>query len=139
MDFETGAALSGARFTFLRGDIARLHRALAQFMLDRQTRENGYTECNPPVLVNDGAMYGTDKLPKFAGDSFRTTDDRWIVPTSEVPLTATVADTILGDHDTDQIIRLIEMKESARRLHNEPRRVSSKPIRPLDPSCLRII
>ncbi|MCV0382671.1 MAG: serine--tRNA ligase [Erythrobacter sp.] len=97
MDFETGAALSGARFTFLRGDIARLHRALAQFMLDRQTRENGYTECNPPVLVNDGAMYGTDKLPKFADDSFRTTDDRWLVPTSEVPLTASVADTILGD------------------------------------------
>ncbi|GMM93445.1 serine--tRNA ligase [Qipengyuania sp. MTN3-11] len=97
MDFETGAALSGARFTFLSGGIARLHRALAQFMLDRQTRENGYTECNPPVLVNDGAMYGTDKLPKFADDSFRTTDGRWLVPTSEVPLTASVADTILGD------------------------------------------
>ncbi|MGE5953500.1 MAG: serine--tRNA ligase, partial [Qipengyuania vulgaris] len=80
MDFETGAALSGARFTFLRGDIARLHRALAQFMLDRQTRENGYTECNPPVLVNDDAMYGTDKLPKFAEDSFQTTDGRWLVP-----------------------------------------------------------
>lgn len=97
MDFETGAALSGARFTFLRGDIARLHRALAQFMLDRQTRENGYTECNPPVVVNDDAMYGTDKLPKFAEDSFQTTDGRWLVPTSEVPLTASVADQIIDE------------------------------------------
>ncbi|MFT6473680.1 serine--tRNA ligase [Qipengyuania profunda] len=95
MDFETGTKLSGARFTFLRGDIARLHRALAQFMLDKQTRENGYTECNPPVLVGDDAMYGTDKLPKFAEDSFRTTDDRWLVPTSEVPLTYSVAGDIL--------------------------------------------
>ena len=97
MDFETGTRLSGARFTFLRGDIARLHRALAQFMLDKQTRENGYTECNPPVLVGDDAMYGTDKLPKFAEDSFRTTDDRWLVPTSEVPLTYSVAGDILAD------------------------------------------
>ena len=97
MDFETGTKLSGARFTFLRGDIARLHRALAQFMLDKQTRENGYTECNPPVLVGDDAMYGTDKLPKFAEDSFRTTDDRWLVPTSEVPLTYSVAGDILPD------------------------------------------
>ena len=97
MDFETGTKLSGARFTFLRGDMARLHRALAQFMLDRQTRENGYIECNPPVLVNDDAMYGTDKLPKFADDSFRTADDRWLVPTSEVPLTYSVAGEILDD------------------------------------------
>jgi seryl-tRNA synthetase len=97
MDFETGTKLSGARFTFLRGDMARLHRALAQFMLDKQTRENGYTECLPPVLVNDAAMYGTDKLPKFAEDSFRTTDDRWLVPTSEVPLTYSVAGDILPD------------------------------------------
>ncbi|PNQ77761.1 serine--tRNA ligase [Erythrobacter sp. SAORIC-644] len=97
MDFETGAKLSGARFTFLRGDMARLHRALAQFMLDKQTRKNGYTECNPPVLVNDDAMYGTDKLPKFAEDSFRTTDDRWLIPTSEVSLTASVAGEILPD------------------------------------------
>ncbi|MXO69286.1 serine--tRNA ligase [Altererythrobacter marinus] len=97
MDFETGTRLSGARFTFLRGDMARLHRALAQFMLDTQTRENGYTECNPPVLVGDDAMYGTDKLPKFAEDSFRTTDDRWLIPTSEVSLTASVAGEILPD------------------------------------------
>jgi seryl-tRNA synthetase len=72
MDFETGARLSGARFTFLRGGMARLHRALGQFMLDVQTGEHGYAECNPPVLVKDEAMYGTDKLPKFAEDSFKT-------------------------------------------------------------------
>ena len=95
MDFETGAALSGARFTFLRGHMARLHRALGQFMIDRQTAENGYTECVPPVLVRDAAMYGTDKLPKFADDSFRTTDDRWLIPTAEVSLTASVQNRIL--------------------------------------------
>ncbi|ANK11915.1 serine--tRNA ligase [Erythrobacter neustonensis] len=72
MDFETGTRLSGARFTFLRGGMARLHRALGQFMLDVQTGEHGYAECNPPVLVGDDAMYGTDKLPKFAEDSFET-------------------------------------------------------------------
>jgi seryl-tRNA synthetase len=97
MDFETGANISGARFTFLRGDMARLHRALGQFMLDQQTREYGYTECNPPVLVRDEAMYGTDKLPKFAEDSFRTTDDRWLIPTSEVSLTSSVMGEIIDD------------------------------------------
>ena len=97
MDFETGARLSGARFTFLRGDVARLHRALGQFMLDVQTREHGYEECNPPVLVRDEAMYGTDKLPKFAEDSFRTTDDRWLIPTSEVSLTASVMGELLDE------------------------------------------
>ncbi|HAU22019.1 MAG TPA: serine--tRNA ligase [Erythrobacter sp.] len=97
MDFETGANISGARFTFLRGEMARLHRALGQFMIDQQTREYGYTECNPPVLVRDEAMYGTDKLPKFAEDSFRTTDDRWLIPTSEVSLTSSVMDQIVDD------------------------------------------
>ena len=97
MDFETGTRLSGARFTFLRGDMARLHRALGQFMLDVQTREHGYQECNPPVLVKDEAMYGTDKLPKFAEDSFRTTDDRWLIPTSEVSLTASVMGELLDE------------------------------------------
>ncbi len=72
MEFETGAAMSGARFTFLRGQMARLHRALAQFMLDRQTGERGYTECNPPILVRDEALYGTGQLPKFGEDSFQT-------------------------------------------------------------------
>ena len=97
MDFETGALLSGARFTFLRGHMARLHRALGQFMIDRQTSEYGYTECAPPVLVRDEAMYGTDKLPKFAEDSFRTTDDRWLIPTSEVSLTASVMGQIVDE------------------------------------------
>ena len=72
MDFETGTKLSGARFTFLRGQMARLHRALGQFMIDRQLQQHGYTECAPPLLVRDEAMFGTDKLPKFAEDSFHT-------------------------------------------------------------------
>ena len=99
MEFETAAAMSGARFTFLRGGMARLHRACAQFMLNHQTDASGYTECNPPVLVNDAAMYGTDKLPKFAEDSFRTTDGLWLIPTSEVSLTSSVMGQIL-DSDT---------------------------------------
>ena len=90
LDFETGALISGARFTFLRGQMARLHRAFGQFMLDHQTIQNGYGECSPPVLVRDEAMFGTDKLPKFAEDSFRTTDGRWLIPTSEVSLTSSV-------------------------------------------------
>ena len=144
MDFETGARLSGARFTFLRGDMARLHRALGQFMLDVQTREHRYEECNPPVLVKDEAMYGTDKLPKFEGDSFETvitrmpadlnaekweifsksqevagkspnylgfiehlrldsqkipnsSPRRWLIPTSEVSLTASVMGELLDE------------------------------------------
>lgn len=97
MDFETGVAISGARFTFLRGQVARLNRALGQFMLDHQTAVNSYAECNTPVLVNDAAMYGTDKLPKFADDSFRTTDGRWLIPTAEVSLTSSQAGKILDD------------------------------------------
>lgn len=97
MDFETGARLSGARFTFLRSGMARLHRALGQFMLDVQTGEHGYAECNPPVLVGDNAMYGTDKLPKFAEDSFCTTNGRWLIPTSEVSLTASVMGELLDE------------------------------------------
>ncbi len=97
MDFETGAAISGARFTFLRGQMARLHRALAQFMLDRQTLENGYTECAPPLLVRGESLFGTGQLPKFADDNFRTTDDRWLIPTAEVSLTNAVREQIL-DH-----------------------------------------
>ncbi len=97
LDFETGVAISGARFTFMRGQMARLNRALGQFMLDHQTGVNGYAECNTPVLVNDAAMYGTDKLPKFADDSFRTTDGRWLIPTAEVSLTSSVSGEILDD------------------------------------------
>jgi seryl-tRNA synthetase len=140
MDFETGALLSGARFTFLRGRMARLHRALGQFMIDRQVSEHGYTECMPPVLVKDEAMYGTDKLPKFAEDSFfaadmstrsklfwdamppdfeaqmnsttegefraaleamldqaDTAEQFWLIPTSEVSLTASVMGQLLDE------------------------------------------
>jgi len=99
LDFETGAMISGARFTFLRGQMARLQRAIGQFMVDHQTGANGYTECNTPVLVRDEAMYGTDKLPKFAEDSFRTTDGRWLIPTSEVTLTSSVMGQILAEAD----------------------------------------
>ena len=77
--------------------MARLERAIGQFMLDHQTAANGYTECYPPVLVRDEAMYGTDKLPKFAEDSFRTTDGRWLIPTAEVSLTSSVMGQILDD------------------------------------------
>ena len=97
MDFETGAKISGARFTFLRGQMARLERALGQFMLDRQTTERGYTECNPPLLVREESLYGTGQLPKFAEDNFRTTDDRWLIPTAEVSLTNAVREEIIDD------------------------------------------
>ncbi|GGC34637.1 serine--tRNA ligase [Novosphingobium marinum] len=96
LDFETGAAISGARFTFLRGQMARLNRALGQFMLDMQTRENGYVECAPPLLVRDEAVFGTGQLPKFADDLFRTTDGRWLIPTAEVSLTNAVREQILS-------------------------------------------
>ncbi|MCB2048450.1 MAG: serine--tRNA ligase [Novosphingobium sp.] len=97
LDFETGAAISGARFTFLKGGMARLHRALAQFMLDRQTSENGYLECAPPLLVKDEAVFGTGQLPKFADDLFKTTDGRWLIPTAEVSLTNAVREQILDE------------------------------------------
>ncbi len=95
MDFETGVLISGARFTFLRGQMARLHRALGQFMLDKQSGENGYTECNPPLLVREEAAFGTGQLPKFAEDNFQTTDGRWLIPTAEVSLTNSVREQIL--------------------------------------------
>ncbi len=95
LDFEAAAAISGSRFAVLKGPMARLHRALAQFMLDIQTGEHGYTEVNPPLLVRDEAMFGTGQLPKFADDLFRTTDGRWLIPTAEVSLTNLVRDQIL--------------------------------------------
>lgn len=104
LDFETAAAMSGARFAFLRGGMARLHRALAQFMLDFQTGTQGYTECAPPLLVRDEAVYGTNQLPKFAEDLFHTTDGRWLIPTAEVSLTNSVREQILDD--LSQPIRL---------------------------------
>ncbi len=95
MDFEAAARLSGARFVVLRQGLARLERALAQFMLDLHTTEFGYTEVQPPFLVRDTALYGTGQLPKFAEDQFRTADGYWLIPTAEVPLTNLAADQIL--------------------------------------------
>ncbi|MFV0646040.1 MAG: serine--tRNA ligase [Sphingomonadaceae bacterium] len=95
MDFETGALMSGARFTFLRARMARLQRAIAQFMLDQQTLSRGYCECAPPLLVRDDAVFGTGQLPKFADDLFQTTDGRWLIPTAEVSLTNSVREQIL--------------------------------------------
>ena len=99
LDFDTGAMLGGSRFTLLRGPAAKLHRALGQFMLDTLTGEHGYDECVPPVLVRDEIMFGTGQLPKFAEDSFRTTDGRWLIPTSEVSLTNSVREQILSGEE----------------------------------------
>lgn len=96
MDFAAGVKLAGARFVVMRRQMARLERALAQFMLDLHVAEHGYQETRPPLLVRDAAMFGTGQLPKFADDLFRTTDDRWLIPTAEVPLTNLVADQILA-------------------------------------------
>ena len=97
LDFETAQKVSGARFAYLRGGVARLARALGQFMLDLHTTEFGYQEVAPPLLVRDEAFYGTGQLPKFADDSFQTTDGRWLIPTAEVSLTNIVNGDILGD------------------------------------------
>jgi seryl-tRNA synthetase len=104
LEFETAAAMSGARFAFLRGPMARLERALGQFMLDLHTSLNGYVECAPPLLVRDEALFGTGQLPKFAEDQFRTGDDLWLIPTAEVSLTNSVREQILDD--LSQPIRL---------------------------------
>jgi seryl-tRNA synthetase len=98
MDFETAAKLSGARFVVLKGGLARLERALAQFMLDVHTGEpHNYIEVSPPLLVRDEVMYGTAQLPKFADDQFRTTADLWLIPTAEVSLTNLVRESILDE------------------------------------------
>ena len=97
MDFETAAKMSGSRFVILSGAIARIHRALAQFMLDIHTNENNLIEVNTPVLVRDEAMIGTGQLPKFSEDSYQTTNGWWLVPTSEVTLTNIIAGTTLQD------------------------------------------
>ena len=95
MDFERAAKLSGSRFTVLTAQLARLERALGQFMLDLHTSEHGYTEVSAPLMVRDEAMFGTGQLPKFSEDSFRTTDGRWLIPTAEVSLTNLVSGEIL--------------------------------------------
>ncbi len=97
MDFEAAAKLAGARFVLLRGDLARLERALANFMIDLHTQEFGYTEVSPPVMVRDSALYGTGQLPKFSEDLFRVEGGFWMIPTAEVPLTNLVSDTILDE------------------------------------------
>ncbi len=109
LDFETGAKLSGTRFTFMRGPIAQLHRALAQFMLDLQTREHGYTECYTPYIVNADTLRGTGQLPKFEADLFAANkggqdggeDNQtlYLIPTSEVTLTNVVRDEIVAEAD----------------------------------------
>jgi seryl-tRNA synthetase len=99
MDFEAAARMSGARFVVLKKEIARLERALGQFMLDLQTVEHGYTEVSPPVLVKDDALFGTGQLPKFAEDLFRTTGDHWLIPTAEVSLTNLVREQITGEEE----------------------------------------
>ncbi len=100
MDFARAAKLAGARFVVLSGRLARLERALAAFMLDLQTKEHGYTEVNPPLLVRDHVLFGTGQLPKFAQEQFRTTTGLWLIPTAEVALTNLVADEIL---EADQL------------------------------------
>ena len=111
LDFDTGAKLAGSRFSFMRGPVARLHRALAQFMLDVQTTEHGYTECYTPYIVNAETLRGTGQLPKFEGDLFAAkkggqdgeelpdTQALYLIPTSEVTLTNTVRDTVLAESD----------------------------------------
>lgn len=106
LDFDTGAKLSGARFTVLKGEIARLHRALAQFMLNTHTGEHGYTEHYTPYIVNDSALFGTGQLPKFAEDMFKVTRggeegtvDQYLISTSEITLTNTVSDSILKEEE----------------------------------------
>ena len=95
MDFETAAKMSGSRFVLLSGPLARLERAITQFMLDVQTQNHGYKEVSPPILVKSNALYGTGQLPKFEEDLFKTTGEHYLVPTAEVPLTNIVADTII--------------------------------------------
>jgi seryl-tRNA synthetase len=99
MDFGSAAKLSGARFVFLKGMLSRLERGLANFMLDHQTKEFGYTEMSPPLLVHEHALFGTGQIPKFRDQQFGTTDGFWLIPTAEVPLTNMVAGEILDAAD----------------------------------------
>lgn len=95
LDFEGAAKIAGSRFTIVKGQLARLERALGQFMLDLHTTEHGYLEVQPPLMTRDEAMYGTGQLPKFSEDLFKTTDGRWLIPTAEVPLTNMAREQIL--------------------------------------------
>src|SRR6201994_13234 len=97
MDFEAAAKLSGARFVVMKKGLARLERAIGQFMLDLHTNEHGYTEINPPLLVRDDVMFGTGQLPKFRDDQFAAGEGYWLIPTAEVPLTNLVRESILDE------------------------------------------
>ncbi|WP_346909132.1 serine--tRNA ligase [uncultured Roseibium sp.] len=99
MDFATAAKLSGSRFVLLKGQIARLERAIGQFMMDVHTQQNGYTEVSPPLLVHGSALYGTGQLPKFEEDLFKTGGEHYLIPTAEVPLTNMVAGEILAEDE----------------------------------------
>ena len=99
IDFEQAGKVSGTRFVYLKKYIARLERAIANFMLDKHTNEFGYTEINPPNLVRDAAAFGTGQLPKFSEDLFKTNTDHWLIPTAEVPLTNLALDTIVSEKD----------------------------------------
>jgi len=99
MDFEAAARMSGSRFVVLQSGLARLERAIGQFMLDLQTGEHGYREVSPPLMVRDDAMFGTGQLPKFAEDLFHTTDGRWLIPTAEVSLTNIVREQITAEEE----------------------------------------
>lgn len=113
MDFEAAAKVAGTRFVVNKAGIARLQRALGQFMLDTHTTEHGYTEVDPPLLVNSDVMYGTTQLPKFRDDQFETTDGRWLIPTAEVVLTNLVREEIL--EETDLPLRMTAMTPSFRK------------------------
>ena len=99
MDFDAAAKMSGSRFVVLKGALARLHRALGQYMIDMHVDRHGCEEVDPPVLVRDAAMYGTAQLPKFRDDQFRAGDDHWLIPTAEVPLTNLVRERVLDERD----------------------------------------
>jgi len=99
MDFEAAARMSGSRFVVLKKGVARLERAIGQFMLDLQTGTNGYTEVSPPVLVKSDALFGTGQLPKFEEDLFRTTGEHWLIPTAEVSLTNLVREQITDEEE----------------------------------------
>jgi seryl-tRNA synthetase len=99
MDFEAAARMSGARFVVLKGQVARLERAIGQFMLDVQTTEHGYTEVSPPLLVKDDAAFGTGQLPKFSEDLFKTTTGHWLIPTAEVSLTNIIREQIVAEEE----------------------------------------
>lgn len=102
MDFEMAGKLSGSRFVVLKGQLAALERALGQYMINLHTSGHGYEEVSPPLLVRDDALYGTGQLPKFAEDQFRTTDDLWLIPTAEVPLTNLAREQIVGEETLPQ-------------------------------------